>query len=336
MRSLAAAVATRRLVARCWVAFCLVAPLESASAADPEASARAEQLFQEGLERMSADDCQEAILRFLESQRLDPSAATLTNTATCQDRLGQTASAWHTYRQAADLAELEGDTELDAKTRAALAKLGPGLTRLWILTAGAAEALTITVNGEVVDRRTPIPVNPGEVTVEATAPGRVSWRTTVRATDPGATIDVIVPDLEVVPPTPGPVEDSAGDRPPKPHADLRPAAFAVAGVGVVGLVVGAVYAVNAKDAYDDAAPYCPDRERCTDDGVELWDKARSRATVASWTAGLGALAIATGATLWILSPSRADQGRIRLAPWIAQPQNARTTGVWGLQLVGEL
>lgn len=333
--------AARRWLACCLAATSFVVSQPTAFAATPEASARADQLFGEGLARMNADDCEGAIPRFLESQRLDPTAAALTNIATCLERLGKTASAFNTYRQAADVATLDGEADLGAQARAAAAKLAPALTRLWIVTTPGTVTITVRVNGETADHRNPIPVDPGPITVEVSAPGRTPWSTTVDATTPGVTIDVTVPDLQLersmqdersVQDEPS-VQDTTQARRP----NLRPAAIAVAGAGLAGLVVGAVYAVNAEAAHEDSAAYCdPTGKHCTQPGVDLQDKAWERAAVATGATVFGVAAIAAGAGIWVFSPAQAERGRIRVGPFVARERGARQPAALGLSVVGEL
>ena len=57
--------------------------------AQAENTTEADLHFQRAVELMKADNCTEAVPEFLSSQKLDPSAATLVNLATCHARLGR-------------------------------------------------------------------------------------------------------------------------------------------------------------------------------------------------------------------------------------------------------
>src|SRR4051812_46129562 len=73
-----------------------------------EHAAAAEALFREARDLLAAHRTSEACPKFAASQRLDPGYGTLYNLAECQQQLGQSASAWASYREAADMARKGG------------------------------------------------------------------------------------------------------------------------------------------------------------------------------------------------------------------------------------
>src|SRR5690348_1000013 len=70
--------------------------------------ATAEALFEEGRKLMAEGKVAEACPKFADSEQLDASSSTLLNLASCYEKLGRTASAWATYREAASLANANG------------------------------------------------------------------------------------------------------------------------------------------------------------------------------------------------------------------------------------
>src|SRR4051794_40964567 len=156
-----------------------------ARANDDGRAAYAEHLFQEAVQFMRKDKCPEAIPKFLSSQQLDPSAATLLNLGTCYARLGRTAAAWRTYRQAATAAASEKNDELKEQAFKAISILSPATTKLRIVAPRDSAPMSLTLNGEPLapDEVFPIPLDPGENIIEAVAPGRVSWRRSVNANE---------------------------------------------------------------------------------------------------------------------------------------------------------
>jgi hypothetical protein len=300
---------------------CLLYPLGRARAQDEPAQAPAEQLFQDAVVLMKADHCQDAVPRFLESQHLDPSAATLLNLATCYARMGKSATAWRVYRQAAESAVLEGNRDIQARADKAIGKLEPTLTRLRVVAPAGPNALTIKVNGEPVSGdRIEVPLDPGENFIEAVAPGHEPWRRTVNAQRQGAMIVVEVPDLgatqrpsESAPPRPRQV-------PPRPRpVDLRPAAIVAGGVGVTGIALGVIMGLGAKRAYDDSRSHCF-AQHCNQAGHDLRETAHDRAGVATWATVIGVGALGTGAVLWLVSD---DSGEgVGVAPWLGAGSTA--------------
>lgn len=268
-------------------------------------ASEADQHFRRAVELMKADNCNEAVPEFLTSQKLDASAATLVNLATCQARLGRSATAWKTYQQAATLAATEKNEPLRERALQAMGILGPTLTKLQIVSKPNSPPLSIRVNGEVLseyDGR-PIPLDPGESVIEAAAPGREPWRKNVTADDLGATIVIEVPDLRPVPP---PAQDKPVylvERPPirvEDRTDLRLPAAVLGGAGVASIVVGSIFGASAMSNYDDSKAYCR-ANHCTPPGIELHDRASEKATVSTVTIGLGLVAVTAGVVLWLTS-----------------------------------
>lgn len=295
-------------------------PTPTSTAAVPSATEeQADRLFREGLELMRADHCPEAVERFAESDRLDSSAATLMNLAICYEHMNKPATAWRTFVRAVNAAISQGNTELRSQAAEALSKLGPVLTRIRIVTSGSVDSQVIKVNGEpVADYREPIPVDPGEQIVEVSAPGRKPWRVKVLAKGVG-TISVEVPPLTGI-----------DQRAPERRTDLRPAAMVAGGLGVVGLTIGAIWAIRAESANHRANEQgsCT-ADRCDPIAHDLRDTAWDRARVATWATSLGLLAVATGTVLWVVSPGNKSESpqsskagsRVAVTPWVDTKAN---------------
>jgi hypothetical protein len=280
------------------IALSLAAALSTVSLdarAQDDRVAYADRLFSHGVELMKNDDCRAAVPEFVESQRLDPSAATLANLATCHARLGRRATAWKTYREAAALAAAEGNQTLRGQALSAMSRLSPTLTKLRIVPPSDTQALSLRLNGEPLEAYdgVPIPLDSGESVIEAFAPGREPWRRTVNANEVGATLVIEVPELR-------PAEK------PRDHVDLRPHAVIVGGVGVAMIVVGTVLGLSAKRSDDQASLFCR-AGRCTSEGVSLREEAGSKATAATYVTGLGLVATGTGVALWFAAKPPEEQ-----------------------------
>jgi hypothetical protein len=176
-----------------------------------------------------------------------------------------------------------------------------------------------------------IPVDPGSHVIEVTAPGKKPWQATAKVEGDKASVVITIPALEDAPAT---SQASAPTGEPV-HADAsvagttrRTLGLVVAGAGVVGLGVGAVFALKAKSNNDESFGHCDpiDKNSCNQDGVNLRDSARNAGTVATVAVGLGAIALAAGGILFFTAPSGEKPSAI-LVPSVA-PGNA------GLALVG--
>lgn len=252
----------------------------------------AEELFREALALMKTDDCPRAIPQFLKSQELEPDTTTLLNLATCYARIGRTGSAWRTYRQAADSAAAEKNAVLAEKASQALEILGPRLTRLNIVVAPSAAPVTLALNGQIVPTfGEPVPVDPGENIVEASAPGRQPWRHSVNVTEAAVTLVVAVPELPLVPSKPD-------DR-----SDLRLAGIVVGGAGVAGVIVGSIFGLSAKASADEMSGNCRDGY-CNGAGIDAHDSAVRKARLSTYTLGFGAILAVSGLTLFLSAAPR--------------------------------
>lgn len=156
----------------------------ASSVPDPMASA----LFQAGVELLDAGKWEEARAKFEASMTLYPAASTLLNIARCYEHEGKLALAWSAYQRAVVInGETQGEERkkaLDEVAKKGLADIEPRLPRLKILTKGnAPTGLRVTQNGKDIPvglLGTIIPVDPGEQTVFAEAPGFEPFRQNVK------------------------------------------------------------------------------------------------------------------------------------------------------------
>lgn len=159
----------------------------ASSVPDPTAAA----LFQAGVDLLDAGNWQDARAKFEASMTLYPAASTLLNIARCYEHEGKLALAWSAYQRAVVLnGETQGEERkkaLDEVAKKGLADIEPRLPRLKILTTGNPPAgLRVTQNGKDIPvglLGTIIPVDPGEQTVFAEAPGFEPFRHSVNVAE---------------------------------------------------------------------------------------------------------------------------------------------------------
>ncbi|WP_437561886.1 tetratricopeptide repeat protein [Sorangium sp. So ce542] len=313
--------------------------LAAALAADPRPSraqaggdaAAAEALFEQAIALMRQGDYEQACPRLAESQRLDAGVGTLLYLAACYERLGKTASAWATYREAADAARRQGQADREQQAREGAAALEARLARLLVeVPAGsAAPGLSVRRNGQELAPvlwGTAMPVDPGAYTVEASAPGRLPWSTTAAVDPAGGTATVTVPPLAAAPPPDGarpaapagaaaPAAQEAPRLTPRDAGGLpaqRIVALVAAGAGVVGIGVSIGLGFRARARFEEAGPHC-DGDVCDDAGVDLRDDAVALARTGTVVFLVGAAGAAAGAVLWFTSPSPAATAAMRPA-----------------------
>lgn len=286
-----------------------------ARAGDPAAAL--EQL-KKGYELKTAGKCEEAIPHFVESHRLDPQAKTLLNLADCEERLGDLVSAQKHARDARQLAQDAGNTELLGIADERVSSIDKKMPRLTIrLAKDAPSDSVVSRDGTslgAVSLGMALPINPGQHVVVVTAPGRSEKRFPVRLAEGAQTVI----DVE-----PGPrLSGSTSDRATSPPggADGRAdtsglgtrklVALGLGGLGVVGVGVGSIFGLKAISGNSDsnANGHC-DSTGCDTIGKQLRNDARSDATVSTVAFVVGLAALGGGAALWLTEP-KPDAGRV--------------------------
>src|SRR4051812_30097387 len=243
----------------------------SSSAQSTADKAAAEALFDQGRQAMQASDFAKACGLLERSQRIDPAVGTLLYLAECYEKSGRTASAWATFREAADTADAAHAAERARTGRKRAERLEPLLSRLTIQIAPEAQSLA----GLVIQRRgqqvqpalfnVPVPVDPGDYEVQASAPGYESWSQSVTVGDNAAHLSVAVPPLKpsaaeesktaspaspsaiatVTPAAPEPVPSAPDSSAYPPSGGRKTLAYVLGGAGVVGVGMGSFFGVRA-------------------------------------------------------------------------------------------
>ena len=230
------------------VSVTLAAP--PARADDPAA---AQALFTEAKKLMSAGKYADACPKLEESQRLAPATGTKFNLADCYEHTGRTASAWAGFLSVASSAKnaSQGAREKAARDRAAA--LEPKLSRIAVVVPAPSRVtgLAVTRDGAPVgdaEWGESMPVDPGEHTVAASAPGKRGWKAVVEVDGVASTAKVIVPALDdepVAPPPPPPAVTPATTSPaptnaPPPSGSSKTVGWVFLGAGAAAVAGGAV------------------------------------------------------------------------------------------------
>ena len=248
---------------------------------DDAARASAIQLFDLAAQLRKEGKFAEACPKFAESQRLDPQLGTLIHLADCYEQNAQLASAYASFRDAAELAERKHDSRL-AMIQNRSAALKPRLSYLTIDVPPAARGpgLEVTRDGVSVNEvvfGTPMPIDRGEHQVTALMPGKKAWSTSLSVTTESSSARVEVPVLEpdvqapaaapAPPPTP-PAPPAAAPEPERSRG-IPVGTFVAGGVAVVGLGAGVIFNVLARSSAESAADACDedasDRDTCVVD-----------------------------------------------------------------------
>lgn len=276
-----------------------------------ENAAQAEALFREARELLKQGKAAEACPKLAASQKLDPGYGTLYNLADCQAQLGQTASAWASYREAADMAKKAGQADREKKATDHAAELEPKLERMKLAVTSPAPGLVVKRDGVALDPATfgvALPIDPGKHVVLASAPGKKSAKVDVDSPGPGKIIDVTVPALEDLPAIASTTSGGDAGTSAKDGSTQRFAGIAVGGAGVVGVVLGAIFGASASSKWSDAKNnHCRTDTLCDSTGVSETSDAKSAATISTIAFIAGGVAIAGGVVLFATAPKPASK-----------------------------
>lgn len=282
------------------------------ASAQPSNAAAAETLFNEAEGLVQTEHFAQACAKFGESQRLDPQLGTLLHLADCYERNGQAASAWVTFREAAELARRKLDSrEQVAKERTEA--LAPKLSTLTILVPkdSAVEGLEVEQDGQPIRSAmwgAAVPIDAGTYRLAARATNREPWAGEVRVKESDRIV-VTVPLLApralpvIAPPASAEQPKAAPDEPVR----VRTIGWILAGAGVVSLIGGGAFAAVASSKGSDADSICPKGSGCTHDEVMRYDDAysgaESAATVSRVALSIGGTLLVVGAILVLVAPT---------------------------------
>lgn len=189
--------------------------------------------------------------------------------------------------------------------------LEPRLFRLIVTAEEPAPGFAVTLDGKALDGAvlgSPLPLDPGEHLIVASAPERSEWSVSVAASKEGETLRIAIPKLDELraastavpapPPTPPAEEPKISDAAPT----RRTLGFVIGGIGVLGVGVGAFFGVRALGTKSDADALCPDRQ-CTQEGLDKQDSARTYAHFSTAAVAVGVVGLAAGGYLLLSSPA---------------------------------
>ena len=292
--------------------------------------------------------------KFAESRRLDPQVGVTVKLALCYEVIGQLTDAWALFQIAAEQAKRAGDDSSAEICEKRLKALEEKLSHLTInVSEVTLPGLQVRRDGTLVGAAvwgSPVPVTPGVHEIEASAPGKRTWKCRIR-----------VPELQSV--TIPPLSDSESRNSPLPHSPLphsplphsplphsplphsppapqRVLTYVVGGTGIAGLALGAgfyastVASVHARDSAcpADGGNSCPSEDKRREYAVRQSDATESL-RVSRICSGMGAGLLAAAGVLWLVEPKlRSKSGdRGRTSPVIAVAMASRgilVEGTW--------
>lgn len=302
----------------------------------PAERAAAEAIFQEARKLSRDNKHAEACVKYEESNRIDPSVGTQLYLADCYEKTARVASAWAIFKEVASIARSTGQAEREKSATARANALEARLPKVQLQVAGAdTPGLEIRQDGRVLGRglwSSPLPVDSGKHTIEASAKGRKAWSGSFEASE-GKVTTVAIPAL-LPQEAPAASATASATAPPPPATTTAPAAsvapavtgepasgwgtqktvaLVAGGVGVVGVVLGSIFALSARSQWQDAQPLCP-ADRCNQKGYDLATAARRDGNVATALLAVGGVGLGAGAVLWFTAPRGESAAALGVGP----------------------
>lgn len=258
----------------CLVGLVVATPARARADEDPRQASR--KLVEEANDLGAKGKWSEACPKYAEATKLEPSLPTTLRLADCYERAGKTASAWQSFSEAASVAAAAGDVKSERLAKDRAERLAARVDRVIIVPPSIPD-VEIERDGKALPKEElgkPVPLDPGEHTVHAWAPGKSSYDVLLKLTGKGDMIRVEIPVLEPALPfrlasereptvTTSPGGNPFVEEPPppvKPLRSLRPwgVGFGIAGLAALG--AGAALYANTEDRHPTAT--CAEG-RCT-------------------------------------------------------------------------
>lgn len=297
----------RRVAAAGFAFSCLVGSPAHAQL-DPAA---AREHLKQGYALRKEGRCNDAIVHFVESVRLDPTAKALLNLAQCEQETGMLGEAVKHAVDARDRARSENQPELLALAEEQIAAIEKRLARLTIRLGGDhVSDVSVNRDGATLGPASigaALPISPGKHSIVVRAPGR---------TDRAYEVTLAEGDERVIDVEPGPVpaapvvHDNPTPLDPPERGSIVP--YLVGGAGLVLVGVGTFFGVRASDQWAEAQSSCGTGCVAGGPAHALKADAETSATVSTATFVAGTAAVAAGVVLWFVmrdgrrEPVRAD------------------------------
>jgi hypothetical protein len=315
---------------------CLV--IAPVAEAEPTAADRisAKDFMRDGKELRAKGDHAGAAKKFAAAYALVPSPITGLALANEQLALGQLLEARETLgaidRMPVRLTETEDGRRARAEASALYVDVDGRIPVLVVTVSGApaGAAVEVTVDGSpkpLVALEAGLRLAPGKHVVRASAAGATPQSSEISLTERerralSLSLAPSAPTREVTtlftPRAATPATTNAtppvdrGDPGAKSRAGAWIAPVVVGGAGVVAVGVSAVLALTAKSSYDGARTAHCATGACDPTGKSQIDDARTRGDVATGVMIAGGVLVATGAAIWLLSPSGREERSTRV------------------------
>ncbi len=303
------------------LALCGVHRPARAQPVDAQASEeRRTALYREGVDSATAGRWPDARDRFRQALAIRSSPKVLFSLGQSEERLGEVASAEADYNRALEGAKAAAEADVVSAAEHAAAAIAPRVPHVRVALMGQAGGREVraTLDGRAVTLGGEVAVDPGAHRLVVSSPGMREMTMSVAI---GERQQLQVPVLlEVAAGTTGEPSDARVPAPPTERAQAptglapwRTVGLVVAGAGVVGLGIGAVFGLEAKVKQDQSNSTGCIGDSCTASAAGTRRDAISAGNASTVAFAIGGALAAGGVVLWLVAPSKRGAG-VRVAP----------------------
>lgn len=289
----------------------LLMPLLS-TVAFAQDEAASEALFRSAQDAAEQGDWVTACDRFEESNRLEPAPGTVLNIGRCREMLGEVASAWKSYDEAAQ--RLPATDKRAAFARKKAEELEARVPYLTLLAPETEHEFSVSVQEvefAAASLGVALPLNPGNVTVIVRSAGREDFVIELELKEGESVERQLELGAELSEsPTNSTAEMMAHPPGQNSHRTAAIASFAVAGLGAGAAIFGGIWAGIERGKVGDS---CPEGD-CGTDQNAYEASVRGRTAVVVLAAGAGVALVGAGLGTYFLLQNDTDQVALATRP----------------------
>lgn len=264
----------------------------------------AEKLFEEGRTAMATKDYVTACARFESSHKLSPGGGVLANLGDCEERRGRLIAARDAFKSAAELFTKADKKQYALERASSIERTIPRFTV--DVSEPKPEGLEVLLDGKPLTARSETQLDPGTYAVVLRAPKHrdKTYSVTLAAGEKRTlTTERLEADAPLVAPAPEKPQVVVSDSSGMPW---RTTGFILAGVGAVGLGVGAVtglMAIGSAGTVRDSCNRTTTPAVCTSqEGLDAMSSGSTQSTLSTVGFVAGGTLLAAGIVMIVVAP----------------------------------
>jgi hypothetical protein len=234
----------------------VMAPRSARAEASASEKKLAKEMMTEAIADEKAGKCADALGVLRQVIQIHESGDALLHLGECLAKTGKLVEALKTWEHAEDVARGDKDKATQQALLPKLAALRARIPAVALQIPPDAKAAKIKIDGQAVEpsrASVPIPLDPGEHTIDATAEGSVAFSTKVTLAEKESKVVVVALPSLTAPPV---------EAPPSRGGGVPLGTWIAGGVGVALAVGGVVAFASAGSAASDGAAQCAKKASC--------------------------------------------------------------------------